>query len=157
MSMARKIGFGSVLAFLAGLAIAKVDINSASVEELQTLSGIGAGKAQAIVDYREANGAFASVDELVNVKGIGEKTLANIREELSVAGNATNKPSGKAKSDRDATTAESSTNGKGERTAEVKGDKSGKDEAPEGVKPDKGAKPAKAGGKAGGKEAGKKS
>lgn len=62
----------------------KVNINTASAEELMSLTGIGPTKAQAIVDYRESNGAFATVDDLINVSGIGEKTLAKIRDEITV-------------------------------------------------------------------------
>ena len=53
-----------------------VNINTASAEEIsENLKGIGPSKAQAIVAYREANGAFDHVDELVNVKGIGVRTV----------------------------------------------------------------------------------
>ncbi|TQQ48989.1 ComEA family DNA-binding protein [Vibrio cholerae] len=55
-----------------------VNINTASAEELATLlKGIGLKKAQAIVDYREANGPFSNIDDLTNVKGIGEATVRN--------------------------------------------------------------------------------
>jgi len=64
---------------------APVDINTADAATLaQSLSGIGPSKAQAIVDYRTENGRFASVDDLVNVQGIGAKTLDRIRELLMV-------------------------------------------------------------------------
>jgi len=64
---------------------AQIDINSADAATLaQSLNGIGASKAQAIVDYRTANGLFGSVDDLVNVQGIGIKTLDRIREFLTV-------------------------------------------------------------------------
>ena len=56
-----------------------VNINTASLQQLQTLDGIGPAYAQRILDYREANDGFDSIDELVNVKGIGEKRLENIR------------------------------------------------------------------------------
>ncbi len=57
-----------------------VDINSASIDELAAaLPGIGPGKAQRIVDWREANGPFQSIDQLLEVSGIGPVTLENIR------------------------------------------------------------------------------
>jgi competence protein ComEA len=61
-----------------------VNLNTAGTEELCTLPGIGEVKAVAIIAYREGNGPFRSVDELVNVKGIGAKTLAKIRHRLSI-------------------------------------------------------------------------
>jgi competence protein ComEA len=62
-----------------------VDLNSASVAELNEINGIGTSKAQAIVDYREKNGPFHTVDDLLNVKGIGDKLLARIRPQLTVS------------------------------------------------------------------------
>jgi len=61
-----------------GTAMAPIDINKANVQELSILPGIGAKKAQAIVDYRKLNGKFLSVEELVNVRGIGPKMLAKL-------------------------------------------------------------------------------
>lgn len=53
-----------------------VNVNTAGAEEIAgNLKGIGLSKAQAIVDYREKNGVFIHVDELVNVKGIGIRTV----------------------------------------------------------------------------------
>ena len=63
---------------------AKVNINTASAEELMSLSGIGPTKAQAIVDYRTNFGNFTSIDQLTSVSGIGEKTLAKIRDDITV-------------------------------------------------------------------------
>ena len=61
-----------------------VNINTATEGELATLDGIGSSKAQAIILYRQAFGKFASVDELTRVKGIGEKTVENNRQRLTV-------------------------------------------------------------------------
>jgi len=61
-----------------------LNINVADVVALQRLQGIGAVRAQAIVDYRQTHGAFASVDELLEVKGIGKKLLQRNRASLSV-------------------------------------------------------------------------
>ncbi|WP_176483689.1 MULTISPECIES: helix-hairpin-helix domain-containing protein [Bacillus] len=62
----------------------KININTATVEELQSLAGIGQAKAKAIVAYREDNGYFKSLEELTNVSGIGQKSLENIRDEITV-------------------------------------------------------------------------
>ena len=62
-----------------------VDLNTADLEQLDTLPGVGPVTAQAILDYREENGPFQSVDDLVNVYGIGEKTVENLREYVVVS------------------------------------------------------------------------
>ncbi|MGD9584869.1 MAG: ComEA family DNA-binding protein [Lysobacterales bacterium] len=62
-----------------------VNINTASAEQLTELNGIGLVKAQAIVAYREQNGAFKSADQLANVKGIGLKTVEKNRANIAVA------------------------------------------------------------------------
>lgn len=61
-----------------------VNINRASIAELTTLDGIGAKRAQDIIDYRLTHGDFTSVEDLAHVKGIGDKTLAKFRHRLSV-------------------------------------------------------------------------
>ena len=62
----------------------KININTASVSELMTLDGIGEVKAKAIVEYRTENGNFRSIDDLVLVNGIGEKTLEKNRDRITV-------------------------------------------------------------------------
>ncbi len=76
--------------------IALVNINTADVATLaREIKGIGESKARAIVEHRQKNGAFRSVDELALVKGIGVKTLENNRSRLTVgSGGGTAKPSG---------------------------------------------------------------
>lgn len=72
---------------------ALIDINTATSEELQVLNGIGPVLAQRIIDYRTEHGAFTSVDELLNVKGIGEATLNKFREQITAAPPAETAPS----------------------------------------------------------------
>ena len=67
-------------------AIAAVNINTATQEELESLQGIGQVKAQAIIDYRKKNGGFKSVDDIKNVDGIGDATLEKLRKDLSISG-----------------------------------------------------------------------
>lgn len=66
------------------LALAAVNINTATVAELDAVKGIGPSKAQAIVDYRSKNGAFKSLDDLKNVKGFGEKSIGKLKGELVI-------------------------------------------------------------------------
>lgn len=81
---------------LSTAALATVNLNTASKDELVALPGIGPSKAQAIIDYRTQNGPFKSVDEVRKVRGIGEKLFQQIRPELAVAGGAARATSAQA-------------------------------------------------------------
>jgi competence protein ComEA len=61
-----------------------VNLNTATMAELDTLPGVGPVTAQAILDWRAANGSFTSVDELLEVDGIGDATLADLRDLVTV-------------------------------------------------------------------------
>jgi len=63
-----------------GEAEGKIDLNNASREELMSVTGIGPSTADNILAYREENGRFSSVDDLINVNRIGEKTLEKLRD-----------------------------------------------------------------------------
>ena len=62
----------------------KVNLNTASEVELQTLTGIGPSKAAAIIQYRTENGPFKSIEELKNISGIGEKTFEKLKEDIAI-------------------------------------------------------------------------
>ena len=62
----------------------KININTATAEELTKLPGIGEKKAEAIVEYRNLHGAFASTDELLNISGIGEATYEKFKDKVTV-------------------------------------------------------------------------
>ena len=61
-----------------------VDLNAASSEELQTLPGIGPGRAEAIIDHRESHGPFTRIEDILEVSGIGEKTFESIQHLIRV-------------------------------------------------------------------------
>ena len=63
-----------------------VDINRADLQELQRINGVGPAIAQRIIDYRNAHGAFSSVEDLINVKGIGNARLNQIRSQVTLSG-----------------------------------------------------------------------
>jgi competence protein ComEA len=73
-------------ALWSGAALAALNLNTATKEELIALPGIGPAKAQAILDYRHAHGGFKTVEELKDVKGIGAKRFEKLKGELTVAG-----------------------------------------------------------------------
>lgn len=61
----------------------KININTSSAEELKTLDGIGEAKANSIIDYRNKNGNFKSIEDLLNVSGISEKIFNNIKDKIT--------------------------------------------------------------------------
>lgn len=62
----------------------KINLNTANVTELQKLTGIGQKKAEQIIAYREQNGSFKKIEDLMQVSGIGEKTFASLKDQLAV-------------------------------------------------------------------------
>ncbi|MDO5329690.1 MAG: ComEA family DNA-binding protein [Coriobacteriia bacterium] len=62
----------------------KVNINTADLSQLQTLSGVGPATAQKIIDYRSANGKFKSIEDLKKVSGIGDKTYEKFKDKICV-------------------------------------------------------------------------
>jgi comEA protein len=68
----------------------KVNINTASLEELQKLPRVGPQIAQRILDYRKENGSFKRVEDILKVRGVGEKMFEQLRDMITV-GEATNK------------------------------------------------------------------
>ncbi len=66
-----------------------VNVNTATAEQLEQLPGIGASRAAAVIEERERRGGFASLDELVEVKGIGEASLERMRPHLTTEGPTT--------------------------------------------------------------------
>jgi competence protein ComEA len=83
--MFKKLAFLLFISFFYSVAFAadKININTASVEQLELLNGIGVKTATAIVEYREKIGSFSDVNELLAVKGIGEKKLAKIVDDIT--------------------------------------------------------------------------
>jgi competence protein ComEA len=74
---------------LAAEASGVVNINSASLTELERLPGVGAAVAQRIVEHREKNGAFKAAEDLMLVRGIGEKTFERLKPYVALSGSTT--------------------------------------------------------------------
>lgn len=84
MDCIRKILLTSFLLFSLQLAAAdRINVNTADAETLMSIQGVGEKRAEAIIDYREENGPFSSVEELMNVDGVGQMTLDNNRDMLT--------------------------------------------------------------------------
>ena len=95
----QKMKIACVLALCLGLALSsvsvlaqksnpvtteKVNLNSATAEQLQSLPGIGPAIAKSIIEHRTKIGKFSRIEELINVKGIGEKKFQKIKDRLSI-------------------------------------------------------------------------
>jgi competence protein ComEA len=65
-------------------AAASVNLNSATQAQLETLPGVGAATAKRIIEYRQKNGGFKKIEELMNVKGIGEKAFLKLKAHITV-------------------------------------------------------------------------
>ena len=89
--MMKKVLFGLLSALGLSAALAAVNLNTATEAQLDTLPGIGPATAKAIVEYRTQNGPFKSVDDLKNVKGIGQKKLDKLKPELTLSDTAETK------------------------------------------------------------------
>ena len=93
------------LCLWSGIALATVNLNTASKDELVALPGIGPAKAQAILDYRKTHGSFKSVEELKDVKGIGAKRYEKLKSEFTVGTAPRSAAAGAAKGDATAVAA----------------------------------------------------
>src|ERR1043166_7857821 len=111
-----------------GIALAAVNINTATKEELVTLKGIGPTRAQEIIDHRTKNGPFKTVDDLEKVKGIGPGTMKQIKSQITVTGKTTiEKPAASTKTSKDdKKTTKSTDSSKTDTTKSTKTSDSGK-------------------------------
>jgi competence protein ComEA len=86
VAMATFLTAGPALAADSSAATTRVDLNTATVEQLTVLPGVGPALAARIIEYRKKSGAFHSAEELLNVRGIGEKKFKKIEARLTVSG-----------------------------------------------------------------------
>jgi len=79
------VGSMILVLFLFVSAFAAINLNTADQAALESISGIGPAKASAIIKYRNEHGSFKSVDELLNIKGIGPKVLESLKGQVEVS------------------------------------------------------------------------
>ena len=85
MKLLHSLFLTTILLFSTAAFAEKININTANAEQLASvMTGIGESKAKAIVDYRSTHGKFQSIDSLVNVDGIGEKTVEKNKDKLTL-------------------------------------------------------------------------
>lgn len=75
-----------MLVAFSGVAVAAVNINTATKEELTSIKGVGEKRAQDIIDYRTKNGPFKTVDDLEKIPGVGPGLMKRIRSQVSISG-----------------------------------------------------------------------
>jgi competence protein ComEA len=92
LALAVLLAFAGAPAFAGEEITGVVNVNTASAAELEMLPGIGASRAKALIEAREAKGGFKSLDDLLAVKGIGEASLAKLRPHLTLEGKTTANP-----------------------------------------------------------------
>ncbi len=83
-SKANTSGVGSQTASSGKSVGDKININTATVDQLDSLDGIGPSKAEAIIKYRETHGPFLKIEDITNVSGIGEKTFEKLKDYITV-------------------------------------------------------------------------
>ena len=82
--VADEIGMTESIGTPEEVVLGKININTAAASELDSLSGIGEARAADIIRYREENGDFSRIEDIMKVSGIGEKTFEEIKEQITV-------------------------------------------------------------------------
>ena len=91
---AAKAGGASKAPAANGAPTTPVNLNTATEAQLEALPGVGASTAKRIIEYRQKNGSFKKIEELMNVKGIGEKSFLKLKPLITVTGDKTDRSDG---------------------------------------------------------------